>query len=80
LQKVCRGEADYLKSHDATGKQKMHDVRLLALSAFCLIARDLVFDDLEELNGISATANRALFFFSFGVPWLAGLSSSFINC
>jgi hypothetical protein len=70
------GEADYRKSHDATGKQKMHDVRLLALGAIRLIARDLVFDALEELNGISSTANRA-FFFSF-VPWLAGLSSSFI--
>jgi hypothetical protein len=50
--------ADYRKSHhDAIGKQKMHDVRLLALGAFRLIARDLVFDALEELNGISSTAN-----------------------
>jgi hypothetical protein len=41
-----------------------------------MIARDLTFDDLDELNAISATAN-CVFFFSF-VPWLAGLPSSFI--
>jgi hypothetical protein len=64
-------------SHDVTGKTKKHDVQLLApLGAFCLIARDLVVDGLEDLNGISATADCA-FFFSF-VLWLAGLSSSSI--
>jgi hypothetical protein len=47
------------------------------LGTFHLIAKgDLVFDDLEELNGISATANHA-FFYSF-VPWLAGLANSSI--
>jgi hypothetical protein len=69
------GEADNRKSHDATGGTK-HDVRLLALGTFCLIARDLVFDDLEELDGISATANPG-FFFSF-LPWLAGLANTYI--
>ena len=69
-------EADHRKSHDATGKTKKHDVRLLALGAFRLIGRDLVFNDLEALNGISATAKRA-FFFSF-LPWLAGLSTESI--
>jgi hypothetical protein len=71
LQKI----ADDRKSHDVRGTKK-HDVCLLALGTFCLIARDLVFDDLEELNGISATANHA-FFYSF-VPWLAGLANSLI--
>jgi hypothetical protein len=40
-----------------------------------LIARDIAFDDLEELNGISATANLA-FFYSFVACWLAGLANS----
>jgi hypothetical protein len=69
------GKADDQKSYDATGKTK-HDVRLLALGTFRLIARDLVFDDLEELNGISATANHG-FFFSF-LPWLTGLANLYI--
>jgi hypothetical protein len=67
------GGADDRNSRDATGKTK-HDVHLLALGTFRLIPRDLVFDDLEELNGISATANRG-FFFSF-LPWLAGLANT----
>jgi hypothetical protein len=46
------------------------------LGYICLIARDIVFDDLEELNGISTTTNRA-FFYSF-VPWLTGLANSSI--
>jgi hypothetical protein len=70
------GEADDRKSDDATGRTKKHDVCLLTLGTFHLIAKDLVFDDLDELNGISATANCA-FFFSF-VLWLTGLSSSSI--
>jgi hypothetical protein len=70
------GKVDDRKSHDATRRTKKPDVDLLALGSFHMIARDLTFDDLDELNGISATANCACFF-SF-VPRLAGLSSSFI--
>jgi hypothetical protein len=70
------GKADDRKSHDATGRTK-HGVRLLALGTFRLIPRDLVFDDLdEELDGISATADRG-FFFSF-LSWLAGLANTYI--
>jgi hypothetical protein len=61
-------DADDCKIHDARGTKK-HDVPPLALGSFRLIARHCVFDDLEELHGIRATANRA-FFCSF-VPWLA---------
>jgi hypothetical protein len=64
------GEADDWTSHNVIGRTK-HDVR-----TFCMIARDLCFDDLEELNGISSTANRG-FFFSF-LPWLAGLANAYI--
>ena len=51
-------------------------VFLPCLRTFCLIVRDLVFEAINELNGISETANCA-FFYSF-VPWLAGLAKSTI--
>jgi hypothetical protein len=50
LPKVYDGEADDRKSHNATGRTKKHDVR------------GLTFDDLDELDGISATANPVSFF------------------
>ena len=60
-------EADDRKSHDATGKTKKHDVRLLALGAFRLIGRDLVFNDLEALNGIGANCQTCILLFFFAV-------------
>ena len=56
------GEADDRERCDATGRTKKHDVCLLALGSFCMIARGLTFDDLDELDGISATANPVSFF------------------
>lgn len=76
---ICRRyslEGDPRAAHDGTKKEKA-DVRLLALGTFRQIARDLTFDDLEDLNGISKTANRA--FFKLFIPWLASLAPEHIK-
>ena len=62
-------EEDCRKDYDATGKNKKHDIRLLALGVFRVLARDLLFDELEDLIGISEAANRH-FFYEF-TPWIA---------
>jgi hypothetical protein len=45
---------------DATGK-KSYGVRILALGTLRMLGRDIMFDDLEDLNGISSETNRKFF-------------------
>lgn len=45
---------------DATGK-KRYGIRILALGTLRMLGRDIVFDDLEDLNGISSETNRVFF-------------------
>jgi hypothetical protein len=61
---------------DATSKGVI-GVPLLALGTLRILARDLTFDDLEDMNGISKETNR-LFFHNF-IGYLATLSNEFIH-
>ncbi len=54
-------EVDCCKDCDATGKNKKHESRLLALGVFRVLGRDLPFDKLEDLSGVSEAANRHFF-------------------
>jgi hypothetical protein len=57
-------------------KNKKHKIWLLALGVFRVLGRDLPFDELEALSGISEAANRH-FFYKFA-PWIAAQSLKYI--
>jgi hypothetical protein len=71
-----KDEEDCHKDHDATSKKKKQDILLLALGIFRVLARDLLFDNLEDLTGISEAANHH-FFYEFAL-WIAAQSSEYI--
>jgi hypothetical protein len=54
-------EEDCCKDHNATSKNKKHNIWLLALGIFRVLARDFLVDKLEDLTGISEVANHHFF-------------------
>jgi hypothetical protein len=62
---------------DATPGKKSYGVRILALGTLRMLGRDIMFDDLEDLNGASAETNSQ-FFHGF-VTWLSSRAKEFIK-